>query len=399
MEMNRETENAGEKRPLELYIHIPFCEKKCDYCDFLSAPAGEAVRRAYVAQLIEEIRAEGQVLPDCRLTSIFIGGGTPSALSGLQIFNILSAVYESFAVDSGAEISIECNPGTLNETKLSYYREAGINRVSLGLQSTDNEELRLLGRIHSYEDFLHSYELVRAAGFRNVNIDLMSALPGQTPESWRAGLKKVLMLRPEHISAYSLILEEGTPFYQRYALGEGRAMLPDEDAEREMYADTQRMLAAQGYQRYEISNYARPGCACRHNIGYWTGAEYLGVGLGASSLILNHRYHSETELQSYLHVRMHEDLTPLYQDLEALSPEDRMEEFMYLGLRMMEGVSGAEFYERFGQNMFTVFEAAIRKNLVLKLIEQRGSQIRLTERGIDVSNRVFADFYHAIPRK
>ncbi len=388
----------SEKRILELYIHIPFCERKCLYCDFLSAPAEENVRRSYVRQLIEELRAQGQVLSDCRLSSIFIGGGTPSVLTGLQIFNILSAVYESFAVDSDVEITIECNPGTLDEEKLSFYKEAGINRISIGLQSTDDAELQKLGRIHSYSDFLRSYELVRAAGFRNVNIDLMSALPGQTPAGWRNTLKKVLRLKPEHISAYSLIVEPGTPFYSRYGGGEGQGELPGEEAEREMYADALTILREQGYRRYEISNYAKPGFQCRHNIGYWTGAEYLGAGLGASSMILNHRYHSETDLSAYLKVRMHEDLTPLYQDLEALTAEDRMEEFMYLGLRMTRGVSGAEFYERFGKNMFDVFETPIRKNVVLKLLERNASELRLTEQGIDVSNRVFADFYQVIPR-
>lgn len=388
----------GEKRKLELYIHIPFCVQKCRYCDFLSAPADESLRRAYCKQLIEEIRVQGSLSRDCHLDTVFIGGGTPSALTGIQIYNIMSAVYESFAVDSDAEITIECNPGTLDREKLYGYLESGINRVSIGLQSTDDAELKLLGRMHSYEDFLNSYELVRAAGFQNVNIDMMSSIPHQTPRAFRNSLKKILMLKPEHISAYSLIIEPGTPFFELYGSEEGKKSLPDEDADREMYADTKNLLAEHGLLRYEISNYARPGYACRHNIGYWTGVEYLGTGLGASSLFLNHRYHSVTDLKKYLEVDMHADLTPLYQDLEELKVEDRMEEFMYLGLRMTDGVSGSDFYERFGQNLFELFEAPIRKNLVLKLLERNASVLKLTERGLDVSNRVFADFFQVLPR-
>ena len=191
----------SEKRKLELYIHIPFCERKCRYCDFLSAPADETTRRAYVNQLIEEIRAQATVYPDYQISTVFVGGGTPSSLTGQQILNILSAVYESFAVDSDAEITIECNPGTLDTEKLEYFREAGINRVSLGVQSADNEELQLLGRIHTYEDFLQSYQMLREAGFRNINVDLMSAIPHQSVEGWRNTLRKVLMLKPEHMSS------------------------------------------------------------------------------------------------------------------------------------------------------------------------------------------------------
>ena len=388
----------SEKKKLELYIHIPFCERKCQYCDFLSAPADETVRRAYVNQLIEEIRAQATVYPEYQVTTVFIGGGTPSVLTGLQIANIVNAVYESFTVEGDAEITVECNPGTLDREKLEYYRQAGVNRISLGLQSADDAELKLLGRIHTYEDFLRSYEAVRTAGFRNVNIDLMSAIPYQTLDRWKHTLKKVLLLKPEHISAYSLILEPGTPMHAAYSTPEGQKLLPDEETDRAMYALTKELLAQHGYGRYEISNYARPGYECRHNIGYWTGVEYLGLGLGASSMVLDHRSHSEEDLKTYLAVRMHEDLTPLYQDIEALSLEDRMEEFMYLGLRMTRGVSGSEFFERFGLNMFDVFRGPIRKHTVLKLLEADPPYLRLTDKGLDLSNRVFADFYHDLRR-
>ena len=387
-----------EKKRLELYLHIPFCERKCLYCDFLSAPGSEFVRKSYVNQLVEEIRSQALVYPDYQVSTIFIGGGTPSVLKGQQIRNLVDAVYESFPVEAEAEMTIECNPGTLDEEKLEAYLECGINRISLGLQSSDNEELKLLGRIHTFEDFLHSYELVRKAGFHNVNVDLMSAIPYQTPEKWKHTLKDVLMLKPEHISAYSLIVEPGTPFHDLYSGEEGRKALPDEDADREMYRETGRLLKQYGYERYEISNYAKPGYECRHNIGYWTGEEYAGLGLGASSYVKGHRFHSERNLKNYLSVRMQEDLTPLFQDVEALTLEDQMEEFMFLGLRMTKGVSGADFMHRFGFNMFDVFAEAIHKHTVLGLLKIDLPYLRLTEKGLDLSNRVFADFYGTIHR-
>lgn len=389
----------SEKKKLELYIHIPFCIRKCNYCDFLSAPADDVTKRSYVNQLIEEIRMQAECYGDYQITTIYFGGGTPSILNGVMISNILGAVYESFAVEASAEITIECNPGTLDGDKLGYYKEAGINRISLGVQSTDDAELKLLGRIHSYDDFLKSYQLVREAGFTNVNLDLMSALPHQTVEQWKTTLRKALMLKPEHISAYSLTIEEGTPFWQKYTTLDGKKELPDEDADREMYASTKEILEKHEYARYEISNYALPGFECRHNAGYWTGAEYLGVGLGSSSYIMNRRFHSERDLNTYLGVRMHEDLTPLYQDVQELSEADQMEEFMYLGLRMMKGVSGSDFMHRFGRNMFNVFSVPIHRNLAMHLLEEDAPFLKLTERGIDVSNRVFTDFYGSVERK
>ena len=387
-----------EKKPLELYLHIPFCERKCLYCDFLSAPGSELVRRAYIDQLIREIRSQGQVYPGYQVSTVFIGGGTPSILTGQQVQNLIDAVYESFPVEADAEMTIECNPGTLTEEKVESYLACGLNRLSFGLQSSDNEELKLLGRIHTFEDFLHSYEIARKGGFRNINVDIMSALPYQTAKKWKRTLRDVVMLKPEHISAYSLIIEPGTPFETLYGTKEGRNALPDEETEREMYRETKEILLQHGYHRYEISNYAREGRECRHNVGYWTGVEYLGLGLGASSYVKKHRFHSERDLKTYLGVRMNEDLTPLYQDVEALTLEDEMEEFMYLGLRRTEGVSGADFLHRFGFNMFDLFGEIIRKHVVLGLLEEDLPVVRLTEKGLDLSNRVFADFYECIPR-
>ena len=384
--------NAPERLPLELYIHIPFCVKKCGYCDFLSMPADDDVKARYVSQLINEIRAQSSAYGDYHITSIYFGGGTPSILKGTAIASIMSAVYECWYVDASAEITIECNPGTVTENKFGMYKASGINRVSIGLQSVHDAELKLLGRIHSFEDFLNTYQYARDAGIENINVDLMSGLPRQTTADWEETLRRVVMLKPEHISAYSLIIEEGTAFYGMYGTAEGKKLLPDEDTDREMYHRTRELLEKKGYKRYEISNYAREGFECRHNIGYWTGAEYLGLGLGASSFIKRHRFHNENDLATYLDYDFSSDVTMIYQDLEKLCMEDAMSEFMFLGLRMIQGVSGEEFARRFGLNMFDVFDMPIFKNRKNGLLEVDGSQLRLTQRGLDLANVVMRDF-------
>lgn len=382
---------------LELYIHIPFCARKCAYCDFLSFAAPERVWRDYVNQLIEEIYGQSACFQDRVVTTIFLGGGTPSILPAELISQIFAALQECFVIDEKAEITIEANPGTLTMEKLEIYRQSGINRLSLGLQSADDQELRLLGRIHTYDDFLKSYQRARQAGFDNINIDLMSALPGQDVHSWKSTLRKVMMLRPEHISAYSLIIEEGTPFYERYgeeACGGEQSLwpsLPDEDTDREMYHLTKEMMAAQGYERYEISNYAKPGYECRHNTGYWTGVDYLGLGLGASSYISGYRYRNVSDMEEYLSLKL-QNAGEAAREIQELSLKDRMEEFMFLGLRMTKGVSGSEFLERFGQNMWNVYDSALKKLREQKLIETEMPRVRLTELGMDVSNRVFQEF-------
>ena len=384
--------NAPERLPLELYIHIPFCVKKCGYCDFLSMPVDDDVKARYVSQLINEIRAQSSAYGDYHITSIYFGGGTPSILKGTAIASIMSAVYECWYVDASAEITIECNPGTVTENKFGMYKASGINRVSIGLQSVHDAELKLLGRIHSFEDFLNTYQYARDAGIENINVDLMSGLPRQTTADWEETLRRVVMLKPEHISAYSLIIEEGTAFYGMYGTAEGKKLLPDEDTDREMYHRTRELLEKKGYKRYEISNYAREGFECRHNIGYWTGAEYLGLGLGASSFIKRHRFHNENDLATYLDYDFSSDVTMIYQDLEKLCMEDAMSEFMFLGLRMIQGVSGEEFARRFGLNMFDVFDMPIFKNRKNGLLEVDGSQLRLTQRGLDLANVVMRDF-------
>ena len=261
---------ASMKKDLGIYIHIPFCARKCAYCDFLSAPATEEVKVQYVKALKKEIEAFREMGQAYETVTVFFGGGTPSLLTGEQLVEILKEVNRCCPIRSGAEITVECNPGTLTEEKLKAYKRAGVSRLSMGLQSAQNEELKKLGRIHTWEEFLISYEMAREKGFGNINVDLMSALPGQRRKTWADTLEQVLKLSPEHISAYSLIIEEGTPFYERYSPGGPLSEeLPDEDTERQMYYDTKEILERAGYERYEISNYAKPGYLCRHNLAYW----------------------------------------------------------------------------------------------------------------------------------
>ena len=383
------------RQELELYIHIPFCIRKCAYCDFLSFAAPERVYRDYMDKLIEEIYGQSACFQEHVVTSIFLGGGTPSVLPADLVEELFAVLLDCFCMDGDAEVTIEANPGTLTMEKLEVYRQSGINRISLGLQSADDQELKYLGRIHTYDEFLKSYQRARQAGFTNINVDLMSALPGQDLHSLKCTLRKVMMLRPEHISAYSLILEEGTPFYDFYR-GEGAGglvlpPLPDEDMDRAMYYLTRDMLEAQGYGRYEISNYAKPGFECRHNMGYWTGTEYLGLGLGASSYTFGHRYHNVTDLGEYLSLDLSQ-AGAAARDVQKLELEDKMEEFMFLGLRLTKGVSGSQFLERFGQNMWKVYGDVIRKMERKGLLKVEAPWVRLTDLGVDVSNGVLSEF-------
>ena len=372
---NKGTKKEAGKKPLELYIHIPFCIRKCAYCDFLSAPAAPEVQEAYVGQLLQEIAASKKLPEDYEAVTVFFGGGTPGILKGELLCSILRALRDRFSVREDAEITVEANPGTVNRDKLVQYREAGVNRISLGLQSADNQELKLLGRIHTWEQFLESFQLARETGFRNINVDLMSALPGQTTESVHRTLERVLALSPEHISAYSLILEEGTPFHKRY---EGHPeLLPSEEEERQMYYDTRDRLCACGYEHYEISNFAKPGYACRHNLGYWERTDYKGFGLGAASLLKNVRHTNQTDLTEYLKGNFAGTEDPLTEQAVR-------EEYFFLGLRKMEGVEPGRYREH--------YEERIQRLQAQQLLEEKDGRIRLTERGPDVSNYVMAQF-------
>ena len=370
-------------REIQLYLHIPFCIRKCGYCDFLSGPADETAQRAYTEALLREIRVLGQ-RTEAAVSTVFIGGGTPSVLRADWMEEILDQLRASFRLLPEAEISMEANPGTVTPEKLKAYLRGGVNRISFGCQSADNEELRLLGRIHSWEEFLESFSMAREAGFANINVDLMSGLPNQTAASWEQTLRRTAALGPEHISAYSLIIEEGTPFAQR------PLPLPDEEEERLMYERTGQILKEYGMEQYEISNYARPGYACRHNIGYWTGKEYLGMGLGSSSLMEGERFSNTSDMKEYLEDSGHPGR--LRRDRQKLSEKDRMEEFMFLGLRMTAGISEKDFLDTFGREIHAVYGPVIRKYVEGGFLGEEKGRLYLTRKGISVSNPILADF-------
>ena len=380
-----------KNRELEIYIHIPFCVKKCAYCDFLSAPATESSMEFYVAALVKEIHAHRDAMKECVVKTIFVGGGTPSILNEGQLKLIFEAIHQNFTVDESAEITIEANPGTVSREKLMCYRQVGINRISFGLQSANNEELKTLGRIHTYETFLESFHMARECGFENINVDLISAVPNQTIQSWEETLRKIVRLNPEHISAYSLIVEEGTPFASLY--GEGcpkEAELPTEEEERGMYQRTKAILEESGYQRYEISNYAKAGRECRHNLGYWERKEYLGVGLGSASLIENQRYKNTDCFETYL--KYSSELQKIQEEHQMLSKQEQMEEFMFLGMRKIEGVLEAEFQELFGEPVDKCYGTQIEAFERQGLLKRKEGKLSLTEEGINVSNYIFSEF-------
>lgn len=423
----RDVESVG------VYIHIPFCVRKCLYCDFLSFPAGEELMAEYLEALCAEIRS---VEHTYKAESIYFGGGTPSLPGEDYIPRIMDTLRASFDIAKDAEITMEVNPGTMGipassgETagirpgsggsdisdKLGAYVGAGINRLSIGLQSANNDELRMLGRIHTFEDFLETYRAARNAGFRNINVDLMRGIPnpegsnvnvhehGQTGQEenctgapvtassrrlFEHSLDSLLSLEPdppEHISVYSLIIEEGTPFHDMYAGGCG---LPDEDEEMLMSEDTERLLAKGGYRRYEISNYAKEGFECVHNIRYWRRGDYIGFGLGAASLTGNGtvRYHNTRDINRYLKTG-----TDHREDMEQLSEINRMEEFMFLGLRMTCGILTEDFRREFGRDIMDIYGDVISRYSQTGLLIHDHGRIYLTPRGLDVSNHIMADF-------
>ena len=382
-----------KKRNLELYLHIPFCVRKCNYCDFFSASGTQEEQADYVSAILQEIQSYHELSKEYEVQTIFLGGGTPSLLTPEQIEQIFAAIYHTFSVNENAEITMEMNPGTVDIEKLHAMKSAGVNRLSIGLQSAQDEELKMLGRIHTYEEFLETWKLTEKAGFENRNIDLMSALPGQTIESYEETLSKVLALGPEHISAYSLILEEGTVFYDWYEKGKldrGAWELPSEEEEYAMGELTIQRLAEAGMHRYEISNYAKPGKECRHNLGYWDRVDYLGIGAGSSSLIKGERFDHIRDRKAYIEkIRNGESILI---DREILSVESQMEEFMYLGLRKVKGVSRTDFQNYFGKNVNDVYGKVLDKLEEEKLLEYEDDRIRLTHRGMDVSNCVLAEF-------
>lgn len=371
-----------------IYIHIPFCRQKCLYCDFVSGCGSDDDMQKYQKALINEI--ESTVIEDT-VDSIFFGGGTPSLYPKEYIGEILKLLRKKAVFEENNECTIETNPGTLSYDKLSYYKSIGINRLSIGLQSTNDIELRKLGRIHTFKDFLESYDNARKAGFKNINIDLMSAIPGQTIDSYKDTLKKIIELNPEHISAYSLIIEEGTPFYERYYGDEKfKIQLPDEDAEREMYYYTKEYLEKKGYLRYEISNYAKDGYECKHNMKYWSRINYYGFGAAAASLVNNIRYRNIDDRKEY--IDSFGEIDKIRIEKEELSLKEQMEEFMFLGLRKTKGVNIQEFEKKFKKKVTETYGKVIDKNIKNGLLKQEEGRLFLTDRGTDISNYVMSEF-------
>ncbi len=423
---------VAEKRPLGLYIHIPFCVKKCAYCDFLSFASDDGTKERYVDALCEEIKANKENAEEYTVETIYFGGGTPSVLSVEQLGQIFGTILENFSVRGFAdekqekkekkksrfgkkkneeqiaeetpetrlqrvmngelaEVTIEVNPGTADGEKFAALYELGFNRLSMGLQSAVASELSRLGRIHTKEQFAECVKAAREVGFRNISGDLMSGLPGQTVETLTESIRFLLAQQPEHISVYSLQIEEGTEFDKRYGeKGPERSFLPDEDMDRAMYELTGKLLEEAGYTRYEISNYAKEGFESRHNSSYWKGTEYLGLGLGASSLMSNARFHNTTEMEQYLAGTS--DPFSLREDMERLVRKELMEEFMFLGLRMCRGIEKAEFKRRFQCEIETVYGDVMKRLTAQGVLAEAEGRVFLTLRGIDVSNVVLAEF-------
>lgn len=395
-------------RDLSIYIHIPFCVRKCLYCDFLSFVVSSLEMESYVNFLIREIKEQSVFYRDHQVVSVFMGGGTPSLLTIEETSLILQTVQENYRMKEEAEITIECNPGTVTKEKFASYITCGINRLSIGLQSTQDEELVRIGRIHDYETFLNTYRAAREAGFQNINIDLMAALPGQSITSYLESLERVVSLAPEHISAYSLILEEGTPLYER----QENYRFPTEDEDREMYQLTKVYLEEHGYHRYEISNYAKAGYVCRHNQVYWQRGDYAGFGLGAASMVRNVRWSMPVTLKGYRDYveqmsrrlsgnsqtsakkQKPDDGLPYreFPGAQVLTSKEQMEEYMFLGLRMMCGVDCQAFADQFGQTMEEVYGSVIDRFAAQGLLIKADGYVKLTDAGIDVSNYVMAQF-------
>ncbi len=397
-------------KEISLYLHIPFCVKKCDYCDFLSGAYADDIQKRYAESLCREIAYMGQQLQSVAVSSIYIGGGTPSWLDASDMAKIMDALHKHFFIRQDVEISMECNPGTMTMEKFAAYRNMGINRLSIGLQSANDEELRLLGRIHTYDQFLRTFDMARKNGFYNLNVDIMTGLPGQTLEKLMHTLDQVIALRPEHISAYSLIVEEGTPFYDRYKFdavkqhaGMKTEFLPDEDEEYRLSKTAQRVLCAHGYQQYEISNYAREGFACYHNTVYWRRGDYLGLGIGAASMVGDRRMANVRDIYQYMDLcadhlspnnieETGELVSPLWQEVTKLSKKDAMEEFMFLGLRMNEGVTREDFAKCFSSSIESVYGDVIKHLRQEELLEVAEGRIFLTDKGMDLSNYALAQF-------
>ena len=376
---------------LGIYIHIPFCKHKCYYCDFISFPGTKDKVERYIHTLEKEIDIyKKQLKEEIQIDTIYVGGGTPSYIDSKYIVNIINKIKDDFVVLDDVEITIEVNPGTATKQKLQDYKNSGINRVSVGLQSTDNTILKKIGRIHTYEKFLDTYNLTREIGFNNINIDLMLALPEQTLNSLKEDVNKIIKLNPEHISIYSLILEEDTKLYDLVQNGE--LLLPDEDLERKMYWTVKDELEQNGYKHYEISNYAKKGKESKHNLNCWSQKEYIGFGLGAHSYENGIRYCNTHKLDEYiLQVEDSDDFGyKIIQERQNILEQEK--EFMMLGFRKIEGIYISDFKNKFIDNPLYLFRKELSSLVKKDFILIEGDNIRLTNKGIDFANIVFEKF-------
>lgn len=376
---------------LGIYVHIPFCKRKCSYCDFKSfSNIDEINQKKYVDALIKEIQ-NNQNTNKYIVTTIYIGGGTPSFINETYIKEILQAIYKKWEIKNDVEITIEVNPGTITKEKLEAYKNMGINRLSIGLQSTNNYLLNKIGRIHSYEEFIENYILARKIGFENINIDLMLALPEQNMEDLMQSVKKVINLNPEHISIYSLILEENTELWKKVKNKEEN--LVEDDLEREMYWKSKKAFETAGYIHYEISNYAKPGFESKHNKNCWSQKQYLGFGIAAHSYLNGKRFYNVEDLNKYItNIEKNEFKNNIIIEEENRTKEDIAKEYMMLGLRKIEGVSISEFQRKFELNPLFYFRFEISKLQEMDLIEVDLDNIRLTKKGLDLANIVFEEF-------
>lgn len=373
---------------LGLYIHIPFCVKKCKYCDFNSFKLNINEKRKYLNSLKREMELYKENLEDKSIDSIFVGGGTPSILNEEEIKILFQNIKNNFQIKDSAEITMECNPGTLTLNKLKTMKECGVNRLSIGLQAVQNNHLEYIGRVHTYEEFEKNYYQAKEVGFENINVDLMYALPNQSKEDWMESLEKVVKLNPTHISAYSLILEENTELFNMYEKHEFELL--DEDTDIEMYEYTISYLKSNGYNQYEISNYAKKGFECKHNILYWKCENYVGLGVSASGFLNETRYNNLCELDEYEEI-IHSGKKPIEWE-EKLSIKDEIEESIFLGLRMNEGIKFKDFYEKYNFNFEEEYKNEIDKLKKMKLIETKDEGMKLTQKGREISNSVFVEF-------
>lgn len=371
-----------------LYVHIPFCKAKCYYCDFNSYPGLDSLIPEYINALKTEIEIYAGKLKDKKISTIYIGGGTPSILDGASIDSLLKVIFRNFSVCKDAEITIESNPGTLDSSKLHAYHSAGINRLSIGLQSWQDRLLKSIGRIHTANDFIVNFNEARNAGFMNINIDLMFGLPGQTMEDWMSTLQNVISLKPEHISCYSLKVEEGTPMDK--LIQEDESLAIPEELDRMMYHHVVRELKKSGYRHYEISNFALSGFESRHNMIYWNACEYLGVGAGSHSYILGERFGNEESPSEYIN-KINLKGSASYSE-GIIDTMESIKEYMILGLRLIDGISPEHFEKRYGINIYELYGEKIEELKSRGLLKTEDNRICLTETGLDLANQVFVEF-------